>query len=115
MGGCQTCYEKYTLVYNYCKLPNCLVSSNGICKQCDPDYIMKNDSTCVNKDEFCFQYDNNGNCLQCAPKYFMSQLQHKCLARQPGCIYDNQDKCSSCLSPFKVSSKNNNCYLSGCL
>ncbi len=50
LGGCQTCYQNYTLIYNYCKLPNCLVSSNHVCKQCDPDYIMKKDNTCVNKD-----------------------------------------------------------------
>lgn len=31
LGGCSQCDSKYTLLYNSCKLPNCLTSSNGKC------------------------------------------------------------------------------------
>ena len=31
LGGCQKCDAGYDLRYNYCKLPNCLVSNKGHC------------------------------------------------------------------------------------
>lgn len=31
LGGCSQCENKYTLLYNKCKLPNCLTSMNGKC------------------------------------------------------------------------------------
>jgi hypothetical protein len=31
IGGCSQCDSNYTLLYNSCKLPNCLTSSNGKC------------------------------------------------------------------------------------
>lgn len=81
-GGCEICQDGYELRYNSCKLPHCLVSSNGKCLQCDPDYIMRTKTnTCINKDEFCYQYNPQGECIECAPKYFMSKLQNKCLQR----------------------------------
>jgi hypothetical protein len=115
-GGCETCAQPYELRYNSCKLKSCLVSRNGSCLQCDPDYIMRvKTNQCINKDEFCYEYNKDGECIECAPKYFMSKLQQKCMAREPGCIYDDQDKCSKCFAPFKPVVGQNKCYISGCL
>lgn len=97
-------------------MPHCLVSNNGKCLECDPDYIMRvKTNQCINKDEFCYEYNKDGECVECAPKYFMSKLEHKCLAREPGCVYDDLDKCSKCFSPFKPVPGQFKCYLSGCL
>jgi hypothetical protein len=90
-----------------------LVSIQGQCSQCDPDYVMTDSGKCANKDDFCWTYDSNGVCTQCAPKYYMSKLQGKCLQKEPGCIYDDQDKCYSCDKPFHFDGVR--CDIYGCL
>jgi hypothetical protein len=61
---------------------------------------MTDAGNCVNKDEFCWNYDSNGVCIECAPNYYMSKLQSKCLPKEPGCIYNDQDQCYDCDQPF---------------
>jgi len=58
-----------------------LISHKGHCAECDPDYILKSDGLCINKDEFCWKYDGNGNCVECAPDYYLSKLTGKCKPR----------------------------------
>ena len=77
-----------------------MISHKGYCRECDPDYILRDDGKCVNKDEFCYKYDEKGYCVECAPKYFLSSLTNKCILRDPGCNYDENDRCVSCNAPF---------------
>lgn len=113
LGGCSQCSANYDLRYNSCKLPNCLISHKGHCAQCDPDYIMKSDGSCVNKDEFCWNYDSNGVCTQCAPNYYMSKLKNKCQPREPGCLYNDKDRCYDCEKPFYFDGVR--CEIYGCM
>lgn len=85
----------------------------GLCSQCDPDYVMTDTRKCVNKDDFCWSYDSNGICSECAPTHHMSKLKGKCLQNEPGCIYDHQDMCSSCDKPFHFDGVR--CDVYGCL
>ena len=57
IGGCSKCETLYSLLYNSCKLPNCLISKNGKCLECDPDFVFNSRGLCVSKDEFCDKMD----------------------------------------------------------
>ncbi len=100
VGGCEKCENGYTLLYNSCKLPKCLISKKGKCLECDPDFSFRSDGNCVNKDEFCDKKDMHGTCIKCMDIYYYSQKLLKCVKKAPGCNYDNQDKCVSCEAPF---------------
>ena len=57
IGGCSKCETLYSLLYNSCKLPNCLISKNGKCLECDPDFVFNSRGLCVSKAEFCDKMD----------------------------------------------------------
>ena len=112
-GGCKECDAGYNLRYNSCRLPHCLISHKGHCRECNPDYILRSDGLCVNKDEFCWKYDDQGFCVECAPKYFLSKKTNKCKLREPGCHYNDDDKCYKCENPFFFDGVR--CEIYGCL
>lgn len=113
VGGCEKCVSGYALLYNTCKLPNCLISKNGKCLECDPDYVFKSDGTCVSKDEFCEKMDEYGTCIKCMSSYYYSQKLHKCVKKSPGCEYDLDDNCCKCNAPFTYEP--GRCVIKGCL
>lgn len=113
MGGCEQCSSGYSLLYNTCKLPNCLLSKAGKCLECDPDYVFKSDGTCVSKDEFCEKMNEYGTCIKCMDTYYYSNKLNRCVKKSPGCEYDCNDTCVSCRAPFTYQS--GKCLIQGCL
>ena len=113
LGGCKQCQEGYSLLYNSCKLPNCLISKNGKCIECDPDFLFTSDGRCVSKDEYCEKFDETGKCLKCTSTHYYSEIQQKCIRKEPGCIYDTKDNCIKCEQPFQFDE--GRCIIPGCL
>ena len=113
MGGCSKCASSYDLLYNTCKLPNCLISKEGRCLECDPDFVFRTDGTCVSKDEYCNRYDANGVCVECMDTYFYSSIKQKCVKKAPGCHYNSKDECFKCDAPF--THLYGRCIIKGCL
>ena len=117
VGGCKSCDTGYKMLYNTCKLPNCLISKNGKCLECDPDFIFKSDGTCVSKDEFCEKMDQFGTCIKCMYTYYYSTKLQKCVKKASGCKYNGSDMCIGCDAPFTYQGgkKGGRCVIKGCL
>lgn len=72
-------------------MPNCLISKNSKCIECDPDFIFNSNGLCVSKDEFCDKMDEYGTCIKCMNSYFYSLKLQRCVKKAQGCIYNNKD------------------------
>jgi hypothetical protein len=115
IGQCIGCATGYQLINGLCSLlttspliPNCALTNQYGCIQCNSGFYLYTDRTCQQNQAGCIKY-NLSVCQACSSNFQLSN--GRCL--MDGCNTYGGDGCISCSSGYTL--QNGRCILPNCL
>ena len=109
-SGCFQCEENYSLYDDgtCINIPNCLVfDAEKKCQMCTYYYNFDSNGNCVK--DYCESYDGNKNCIQCFPRFQLNS-EHKCeKINIDYCTHAEGNTCDECKEGTKII--NGNCIV----
>lgn len=110
---CGICADSYALFNGKCYNPlNCKsYSTSSYCKECNADYCLNSDKTCVSKENCNLGCSPTTPCTQCSVGYGLIEITKTCSKCSSNCASCDKDPiiCTKCIDGYGLNSDSNSC------